>query len=226
MQPVDNSTAHASAEYDSQVARTIPYYDAFHQETINLVAAYNPQVHVWVDTGGGTGTLIEQAYHRFPATRFYLADPATAMLARAGGRLSGKQRVTIMEPVDSRHLEVAEPADVVTAIQAHHYLRPAERMKATRNCRELLREGGLFVTFENIRPATQEGTEIAKKTWANFQIGQGRSSATVQDHLARFGVDYFPLTTEEHLQMLTDCGFRVVELLWYSVMQAGFYCVK
>ena len=48
----------------------------------------------------------------------------------------------------------------------------------------------------------------------------------MQDHLARFGVDYFPLTIEEHLQMLTDCGFRVVELLWYSVTQAGFYGVK
>jgi tRNA (cmo5U34)-methyltransferase len=225
MQPIDNPTAHASAEYDSQVGKTIPYYDAFHHETINLVAAYNPQAHVWVDTGGGTGALIEQAYDRFPATRFYLADPAAAMLAQAGGRLFGKQRVTIMEPVDSQHLKVAEPVDVVTAIQAHHYMRPAERTTATRNCRELLREGGLFVTFENIRPATHEGTEIAKKIWANFQIGQGRSSATAQDHLARFGVDYFPLTTEEHLQMLTDCGFRVVELLWYAVMQAGFYCI-
>ena len=48
----------------------------------------------------------------------------------------------------------------------------------------------------------------------------------MQDHLARFGVDYFPLTVDEHLQMLTKCGFRVVELFWYSVMQAGFYCLK
>ena len=226
MQANDNLTAHASSDYDSQIRRTIPHYDAFHHETINLVGAYNPQPYVWVDTGGGTGALIEQAYDRFPTTRFFLADPAAAMLAQARARLSGKPRVTIMDPVDSRHLKTAEPVDVVTAIQAHHYMKPAERTAATRNCRELLRRGGLFVTFENIKPATHEGSEIAKKIWSDFQISQGRSSAAVQDHLARFGVDYFPLTIEEHLQMLTDCGFRVVELLWYSVMQAGFYCVR
>jgi tRNA (cmo5U34)-methyltransferase len=48
----------------------------------------------------------------------------------------------------------------------------------------------------------------------------------VRSHLARFDVDYFPLTVAEHLQMLTQCGFRVVERFWCSVMQAGFYCVR
>ena len=222
----DNITAHASADYDAEIRKTIPHYDALHRETIGLVAAYDPQPGVWVDTGGGTGAFVEEAQRRFPATRFYLADPAAAMLARARGRLAGLQRVTIMDPVDSQHLIVAEPVDVVTAIQAHHYLNPDERTAATRNCRRLLRQGGLFVTFENIRPATPEGTEIARRIWADFQLGQGRSSDAVRGHLARFGVDYFPLTVEEHLRMLRDCGFRVVELLWYSVMQAGFYCVK
>lgn len=106
------------------------------------------------------------------------------------------------------------------------YLNPAERTAATRNCRRLLKQGGLFVTFENIGPATPEGTEIAQKIWADFQVDQGRSADAVRSHLARCGVGYFPLTVEEHLRMLRDCGFRVVELLWYSVMQAGFYCVK
>jgi tRNA (cmo5U34)-methyltransferase len=222
----DNLTAHASADYDAEIRKTIPYYDAFHRETIGLVAAYDPRPDVWVDTGGGTGALVEQAHRRFPATRFYLADPAAAMLARARSRLSALRRVTILDPVDSQHLSVAEPADVVTAILAHHYLDPAERTRATRNCRGLLRRGGLFVTFENIKPATPEGTEIAQQIWADFQLDQGRSSEAVRSHLARFGVDYFPLTVDEHLRMLRECGFRVVELLWHSVMQAGFACVK
>ncbi len=226
MQANDNLTAHASADYDVLIGRTIPYYDAFYRETISLVAVHDPAPDVWLDTGAGTGTLVEQAHGRFPTTRFYLADPSAAMLAQARDRLSGKQRVTIMDPVYSQDLKMAEPVDVVTAIQAHHYMKPAERTAATRRCRALLRGGGLFVTFENIRPATHEGTGIAKKIWADFQLGQGRDPGTVQDHLARFGVGYFPLTVGEHLQMLTDCGFRVVELLWYSVMQAGFYCLK
>lgn len=222
----DNATGHPAADYDAKVGKTIPYYDAFHRATIGLVSAYDPAPGVWLDTGDGTGALVEQAHDVFPTTRFVLADPSAAMLAQARRRLTGKQRVTILDPVDSQHLEMAEPVDVVTAIQAHHYLHPAERRAATRNCRALLRQGGLFVTFENSRPATPEGIEIATRVWAEFQLGQGRDPDTVRKHLARFDVDYFPLTVDEHLRMLTECGFRQVELLWYSVMQAGFYCVK
>ena len=175
MQANDNLTAHASSDYDSQVRRTIPYYDAFHRETISLVAAHNPQPDVWLDTGGGTGALIEQAYDRFPATRFYLADPAAAMLAQAKGRLSGKQRVTIMDPVDSQNLKTAEPADVVTAIQAHHYMKPAERTAATLNCRELLRRSGLFITFENIKPATPKVLRSQRRSGRTFRSAKAEA---------------------------------------------------
>jgi tRNA (cmo5U34)-methyltransferase len=37
---------------------------------------------------------------------------------------------------------------------------------------------------------------------------------------------FFPITVEEHLSLLKKMGFNAVELLWYSYMQAGFYCVK
>ncbi len=240
MHPADNATPHASADYDAQVRKTIPCYDAFHEETIRLVAARQPQPAAWLDTGAGTGALVEQAYDRFPATRFFVADPAEAMLAQARTRLSGKERVTIMEPVGSQHLEVGsqhvavgsqhveppEPFDVITAIQAHHYLQPPERAAAVRNCHALLRPGGLFVTFENVRPATPEGVELARRMWADFQAGQGRGAAEVERQLARFDVEYFPLTVQQHLDLLAECGFAVVELFWYSVMQAGFWAVR
>ena len=226
MQPKDNLTAHVSSDYDSQIRKTIPYYDAFHEETINLVAVCNAHPIAWIDTGGGTGALIEKAYDRFPSTKFYLADPAEAMLQVAKERLSGKDRVTILEPVDSNGLKVSEEVDVITAIQAHHYMRPDERRASTENCCRLLKQGGVFVTFENIRPTSNLGIDIGKNSWMRFQVGKGRTSEAVRNHLERFGVDYFPLTIEEHLEMLRRCDFKIVELLWYSVMQAGFYCVK
>ena len=226
MQAFDNTTAHVSTVYDAEVRKTIPYYDAFHEQTIRLVAAFDPAPRTWLDTGAGTGALVEHAHERFPATRFFVGDPSEGMLAQARTRLAGKERVTILEPVDSRQVATPEPVDVITAIQAHHYLQPAERASATRACHTLLRPGGLFVTFENIRPATAEGTELARAMWADFQTGQGRSADEVQRHLARFDVDYFPLTVRQHLDLLAECGFAVAELFWYSVMQAGFWAVR
>ena len=73
---------------------------------------------------------------------------------------------------------------------------------------------------------SDRGVEIGKERWGRFQESRGRQPGAVRAHLARFDVDYFPLTVEQHLELLRGCGFRVVELLWYSVMQAGFWALK
>ena len=119
-----------------------------------------------------------------------------------------------------------EQPDVITAIQCHHYLSREGRAKATGVCYNLLKEGGVYVTFENIRPLTEEGIIIGKRYWGNFQLTYGRTEEEIKEHLERFDTEYFPITVEEHLKLLRETGFRTVELFWYSYMQAGFYCIK
>jgi tRNA (cmo5U34)-methyltransferase len=93
-------------------------------------------------------------------------------------------------------------------------------------CYNLLKEGGIYITFENIRPLTEEGVAVGKRYWGKFQSLHGRKEKEIQTHLERFDTEYFPITVEEHLKLLRDTGFRTVELFWYSYMQAGFYCIK
>ena len=45
--------------------------------------------------------------------------------------------------------------DVITAVQSHHYYRPDERARAVSNCYRALRNGGIFITFENIRMSSE-----------------------------------------------------------------------
>ena len=53
---------------------------------------------------------------------------------------------------------------------------------------------------------------------------RGKSAAA--SHIKRFGVEYFPVSIEEHLSLLRETGFKSVELLWFSYLQAGFYAIK
>ena len=69
----DNSTPHPAIIYDTHVRKTIPYYDAFQQQTINLIKAMKLQPKTWLDTGCGTGTLVQKAIADFPDTKFVLA---------------------------------------------------------------------------------------------------------------------------------------------------------
>ena len=224
----DNATAHPASEYDRNIRTSIPCYDAFHDAVIDTVSASGVDPRVWVDVGCGTGTLAEKALARFPSTAYYLCDPSAAMLEVARQRLDGRDGVTIFPPVDAKGADIGNgrPADVVTAIQCLHYQDPESRKASIANCHRLLRDGGLFVTFENIRPLTDRGAEIGKRRWRSFQERAGRSPAEAERHLARFDVEYFPITAEQYLRVLRDVGFRSVEILWYSYMQAGFYGIR
>ena len=227
----DNLTPHKAAEYDRKVRQTIPFYETIHSEVIRLVKIIKPDVECWIDTGCGTGCLVEQALAAFREARFILADPAEAMLVRTRRRLAEflPHRVTILPPIPSAELRsrvASAPADVVTAIQCHHYLKADGRLSALWSCCEALKPGGLFVTFENVAPRTAEGVRFGLAGWKSFLMSQGRTEQEADQHLARYGTEFFPLTVEQHLDVLAKAGFKAVELFWFSHVQAGFYALK
>ena len=198
---------------------------------IDLVKTAKPDVAWWLDTGCGTGYLVELALQEFPRTHFILVDPSEAMLEQAGRQLTGigDVRLSFLEPAGSEEL-MGKIGDVmpqvITATLCHHYLRPTERRKAVQACYDVLENQGLFITIENVAPRTEEGTRIGLERWKRYQMHMGRPEAVVDDHLTRFGTKYFPITVDEHIRLMTEIGFQAVELFWLSQMQAGIYGIK
>ena len=170
------------------------------------------------------------AIKAFPKTQFLLLDPSEGMLQQAQKKFCNlsKNRLKFLKPSPTQDFneKLAEKVDVITAIQCHHYLSLDDRKKAIRVCYNNLKNDGIFVTFENIRKLTKKGIEIGKKYWENFQLENGRKKEVVEQQLKRFDKEYFPITLEEHLQLLRGSGFKTVKMLWYSYLQAGFYCIK
>lgn len=222
----DNTTPHKASMYDEQVAQTIPEYELFHGQIIDLVRAYNVSPSAWLDTGCGTGTLVTKALDQFKDTFFNLADPSVNMLSIAKTKLADNDRVKFIR-TGSLELDLPRQSiDVLTAVMSHHYLKTEARRKATENCFRMLKKGGVFVTFENIRPNSEKGTQIGLERWKRFQLAHGKSEESARIHLERFNTEFFPITMEEHLMLLHETGFKVCEILWVSYMQAGFYAIK
>jgi tRNA (cmo5U34)-methyltransferase len=234
MRPSDNTTPYRACEYDKNVRQTIPYYELFHAETVDLAKMLKPHAKLWLDTGCGTGYLVERAFPHFQDTVFVLADPSEAMLNEAKKRLqmipanhkkfiystgSGDLRGNLQGKLDTK-------PEIITAIMCHHYYKPEKRWDATATCFEMLVPEGIYITFENIRPCCEEAVELSLKRWRRFQISQRRSMADVEAHIKRFDMEYFPITVSEHLNLLNSCGFRLADIFWYSQMQAGFYAIK
>lgn len=223
---VDNKTAHASAEYDEKILSTIPFYNLFHQLAIELVQSINKSPDKWLDTGCGTGNLYIKAKSLFPEAYFVLADPSEKMLEMAKSKIQADTKLSFVLQ-DSQSLDYDDNSfDVITAIQCHHYLDTSDRKKAVQNCFRMLKPGGVFIGYENIEPLSKDGLLIALKMWETYQISWGKMPAEAKEHIDRYGKEYFPISIKQHIQLLNEAGFNIVEILWASYMQAGFYAIK
>jgi tRNA (cmo5U34)-methyltransferase len=226
----DNLSAYSATQYEEGIRKTMPFYEAFYSETIDLVRCLKSDVKVWLDTGCGTGSLITRAYPVFPDAMFLLSDPSSEMLGKAKEALKHipASHLEIVGNIGTEKLPAFSPnkPQVITAILAHHYFDKEERRIATKKCHELLEDGGLYVTFENIYPFTEEGKRIGLERWKAFQLAQGKTEEEANNHISRYGKSFFPITIEEHLNLLKESNFSAAELLWFSNMQAGFYAIK
>ncbi|MGP8079423.1 MAG: class I SAM-dependent methyltransferase [Dehalococcoidales bacterium] len=231
MTEVNAATSFIPEVYNSVVRQIMPFYDTVHSETVDLVKTIKPDVKQWLDTGCGTGNLVELALKAFPDTGFILADPTEKMIQAAAVRLkvSYGQRVTFLPPTSTEGLPAHKDVlktQVITAILCHHYYHPEQRRTATGVCYQLLDPGGVYITVENIMPDSVHGTHLAIERWKRFQVEHGRTAIMAEKHAARLNSEYFPITVQEHLTLLKETGFKTVELFWKSHMQAGFYAIK
>src|SRR4030042_3502595 len=85
----DNCTPFSADEFDRGIKKSLPYYEEFHNETINLVKAIKRKAGIWLDTGCGTGLFIEKAVIQFKSMHFILSDPSAEMLRIAENKLRG-----------------------------------------------------------------------------------------------------------------------------------------
>lgn len=223
----DNKTSQAAHAYDSNIEKTIPMYNLFNEQTIDLIKAVAPDPDVWLDTGCGTGILVSKAGEVFPKTRFILSDPSEAMLDISKAKMLGRKINTEFILAGTENLRLPEESiDVITAVMSHHYFDIEARREATGNCFRMLKKGGVFITFETIKPQTEKGQDIGLRRWRRAQVSKGKAPEEAEKHISRYGTELLPVSIESHLKLLYETGFSVVEIFWASVMQAGFYALK
>ena len=219
------TTAEVFARYQQSAAGRLRYELA--QQNLERLHDLSHPLRV-LDAAGGNGMNTEFLLRQGHTVTLLDSDPE--MLQQAHQKLKSYPfgDILFLKPLPTQDFPpgICTSPDVITAIQAHHYLSADQRKKATVACYDLLKDKGVYVTFENVRPATDEGTAIGKNYWKSFLLKGGRDSAAVDAQLTRFDREFFPITLAEHMALLKETGFRVVELFWYSYMQAGFYAIK
>ena len=142
----NNKSAFGPSEYDRKIKQTLPYYDEFYKQVIDLVKIFQNSEVKWLDIGCGTGKMGSFAFENIELEKFVFCD------------------------------------------------------------------------------SSEKSVYLEK--WKRYQMRQGKSQEESENHIERYGKDYFPITLEEHFKLIQNCGFQAVEILWLSNMQVGFWGMK
>lgn len=220
----DNKSAFSSSDYDRKIAQTLPYYEQFYEQVIELVKVYNHNPVRWLDIGCGTGKMGSVAFENVDLEKFVFCDSSEEMIRIAKTRFMCHNAE--FSVCDVQKLTYTDEFDIITAIQVNHYLRTDERKIALQKYYAALKDNGLYISFENFAPFTDSGKRIYLKKWKRYQMEQGKSPEECREHINRYGKDYFPITLSENLELMRNSGFKAVEILWLSNMQVGLWGIK
>ena len=220
----DNLSAFNSHNYDTQIKKTLPYYDLFYGQVIDLVKTMYHGPVTWLDVGCGTGKMAQVAFETVPIESFVFCDSSIQMIQVVKERFP--YDTVDFCVCDVQDINYSNAFDVITAIQVNHYLSKEDRKRSIDKCYASLKENGVFISFENFAPFTNTGKNIYLNKWKNYQLQQGKSMKECETHISRYGKEYFPITITEHIELLKKCGFKTAEILWVSNMQMGIWGQK
>ena len=168
-----NSTPFVVAVYDRQIKKTLPFYEEIFQQIVDIVALLDLQSFKWLDVGCGTGKMARTALDIFEIEKMLCIDVEQEMINRAES-FCDNEKVEFLQ-CDIRELPYQKIFDVVTAIQVNHYFKKAERMAAIKKCYSALKDDGIYISFENFAPDSEEGAGLYLERWRQFQIANGKT---------------------------------------------------
>lgn len=236
----NHKAAFSAENYDRDILNTIPYYDEIYNQIVDVVSvAFLNKAVSWLDIGCGTGKMAEVAFKQCKVEKMVCIDNSSAMLEAARQKIAFFQLPGLWEElpaadplgVEFLNIPIEEvnydsQFDVITSILVNHYMTYEERRIAVRNCHHALKEKGTFITFENFAPCDEAMKNLYLKRWKKYQYNKGKSIEECENHLSRYHTNYFPITIQEQIKILRDCGFMSTEIFWCSYMQVGILARK
>ena len=220
----DNISAFNTMEYNTKIKQTLPYYDEFYKQVIELVKTFHSGAVRWLDVGCGTGKMGSVAFENVALEKFVFSDCSEKMIKIVKERFDFENTEFVV--CDAKELDYVNEFDVITAIQVNHYMNETSRKAALMKYYAALKNNGLFISFENFAPFTDLGKSIYLERWKRYQLEQGKSLEECNKHIERYGKEYFPISLSENIELMKNCGFKIIEILWLSNMQVGIWGIK
>jgi tRNA (cmo5U34)-methyltransferase len=202
----------AASDYDEQIRRYIPEYEAMLATVVDLVAAVRAQRVV--DLGAGTGALGGAILDAVAPARVRLVDIDPHMLEVARARVARHG-----DRAEAVHAAFADPLPantdaVVASLSLHHIADVAEKRGTYARIHGALRPGGLFAIADCVVYPAGPERDRAFGVWREWMASHAIPADEAQRLFDAWAAEdfYQPLPVE--LQLLADAGFARPDCFW------------
>ena len=197
-------------EYESLMARLVPYY----REQSKIISDLLPdddRAYRVLDLGCGNGILSEVVFEKLPNSFIVGLDLTEGMLMAFKKKLSGHTGKFELRQADFRSDSIGKGYDIVIAGLTLHHLTWEEREKFYMTICSALNHGGLFISRDIIIDEDPMVADYQYSHWKAFMKSQGEdpefwySKHKEKDH---------PVTLSDHFAWLRQAGFSKVTCQW------------
>lgn len=216
-----------SRAFDSHVRKSVPMYDEIQRMVVELSEYFVSDEGVVYDLGSSTGeTLYRLAQHHSGKENLQLVgiELSEDMIEEARRKINSPnvrfRRGNILD------IDFSPAPDLVTSLFTLQFLRLSERRQLLTQLSESMVEGGALIMVEKTRGNTAAFEDMWSELYWDFKARQGLTPEQILEKAGSLRGVLNPLTQEENMKLLNQCGFDHVEpfFKWYN--WTGFLAVK
>lgn len=213
--------------FDSHVRKSVPLYDNFHNIIGDLSEWFieeNTNVYdIGTSTGEGLINLI--SHHKNKKVNYIGIDSSTDMLEKAKNNLKDYNVTLINGDITNSDIEIHN-ASFITSILTLQFIPQRKRKQVIEKAYEGLNKGGALVIVEKIIGNNARFDEMFIELYHDFKLSNGLTEEEVFAKSRAIRGVMSPNTVQENINMLTEVGFKDVDIFFKWCNFVGFIAIK
>lgn len=211
-------------EYDGNRRKFIPCFDDFYMNTTELIVSNINEPKRIIDLGAGTGLLTYFWYQQCPNSEYVLVDIADEMLNVARKRFDSIRNVSYQIENYIDKLPDVFFDTVISALSIHH-LEDKDKAKLFARIYNSLPSGGLFINYDQFCAGQSEINNWINSYWESHLANSGLTDEDIELWKERRKLDR-ECSVEQEVDMLKNCGFKVVKCIYSNLKFSVIVAIK
>jgi len=211
----DRIKAHFEEEaedFDAIIKKLIPHYSEMVDVLVSVIPFPREQEFSMIDLGCGTGTISKAIKNTFPNAKITCVDIAEKMLNIAESKIGGNVRSI---QADFNTFEFSENYDLaVSSLALHHLENDKDKLAFYKKIHASLINEGIFINIDVVLGGNDAIQSVYMDKWKEFMRQNVSEEEIINKWLPTYYAEDRPAQLIRHIDMLRECGFSCVDIIY------------